>query len=287
MNAFALPLVGAGGEKVSFAHTISSHGIAGLAPAKRTEDGTYATALRLAGVPRKLELRSVGGELVVRSDGKLSKRAQEEARAAVTRMFRLDEDLSPFYAAVAEDEELAWTRVGAGRMLASPTAFEEVIKTICTTNCAWSGTVRMVGALVDLGGGAFPSSAQMAAAKDSWYRDAARAGYRGAYMRALARDVENGLDLEALRPGRGLSDDACEERLLSLPGVGPYAAAHAMLLLGRYHRLILDSWTRPTYLRLAKKKRAKDSTIRRAFARYGAYAGLAFWMYLTRDWHAS
>ncbi len=287
MSSFALPLVGAGGEPISFAHTIASHGIASLAPAQRNDDGSYATALRLDGVPRALTLRADGKQLHVRSTRKLSKRAQAEARAAVVRMFRLDEDLTPFYDAVADDPELSWTRVGAGRMLASRSMFEEVIKTICTTNCAWSGTIRMVDALVnDLGGGAFPSSAQMAGTKDSWYRDAARAGYRGAYLRQLARDVERGLDLEALRPSAGgLSDDACEQRLLALPGVGPYAAAHVMLLTGRYHRLILDSWTRPTYLGLAQKKRAKDSTIRRAFARYGAYAGLAFWLYLTRGWH--
>jgi hypothetical protein len=57
-----------------------------------------------------------------------------------------------------------------------------------------------------------------------------------------------------------------------------------MQLLGRHRRLVLDSWTRPTYRRLAGKKRAADSTIRRAFARYGAYAGLAFWLFLTRSW---
>lgn len=288
MSAFAVPLVGAGGEPISFAHTIASHGLASLAPAKRNDDGSYAMALRLDGVPRALTLHAGGARLHVRSARKLSKRAEEEARAAVARMFRLDEDLTPFYDAVSRDPALSWTRVGAGRMLASRSVFEEVIKTICTTNCAWSGTIRMVDALVnDLGGGAFPSSAQMAAAKESWYRDVARAGYRGAYMRQLARDVERELDLEALRPAAGLSDDDCEERLLALPGVGPYAAAHVMLLAGRYHRLILDSWTRPTYLRLAQKKRAKDSTIRRAFARYGAYAGLAFWTYITRDWHTS
>jgi N-glycosylase/DNA lyase len=286
MSAFAVPLVGAGGEPISFAHTIASHGVASLAPAHRNDDGSYTTALRLDGIPRALTLHAKGARLHVRSSRKLSKRAEEEARAAVARMFRLDEDLTPFYDAVADDPALSWTRVGAGRMLASRSVFEEVIKTICTTNCAWSGTIRMVDALVnDLGGGAFPSSAQMAAAKESWYRDSARAGYRGAYMRQLALDVERGLDLEALRPSGGLSDDDCEERLLALPGVGPYAAAHVMLLAGRYHRLILDSWTRPTYLALAKKKRAKDSTIRRAFTRYGPYAGLAFWLYLTRDWH--
>ena len=88
-----------------------------------------------------------------------------------------------------------------------------------------------------------------------------------------------------MRPGRGLDDDACEEALLALPGVGPYAAAHAMQLLGRHHRLILDSWTRPTYLRLSGKKRAKDTSIVRAFKKYGGYAGLAFWLYITREWH--
>ena len=58
-----------------------------------------------------------------------------------------------------------------------------------------------------------------------------------------------------------------------------------MLMLGRYSRLILDSWTRPTYARLLGRKRPfSDRTIVRRFARYGPYAGLAFWLFLTRDW---
>ena len=59
-------------------------------------------------------------------------------------MLRLDEDLARFYDAAADDPELAWVTRGAGRMLRSPTVFEDVVKTICTTNCAWSATVRMV-----------------------------------------------------------------------------------------------------------------------------------------------
>jgi 3-methyladenine DNA glycosylase/8-oxoguanine DNA glycosylase len=231
-------------------------------------------------------MKEEGGTVTASFVGALNAQAKREANEALRRMFRLDDNLAPFYAAVREDPSLSWTTIGAGRLLASPSVFEEVVKTICTTNCAWSGTVRMVSALVnDLGDGAFPSVDQMARAKESWYRDVARAGYRGAYLRELARDVRAGLDLEELLPGRGLSDEECEERLLALPGVGPYAAAHIMMLIGRYHRLVLDSWTRPAYLRLAQKKMAKDSTIQRAFAHYGPYAGLAFWLYLTRDWH--
>ena len=83
-----------------------------------------------------------------------------------------------------------------------------------------------------------------------------------------------------------VSDDEVAARLLALPGVGPYAAAHIMLMLGRYSRLILDSWTRPKFARLTGGRPKKDATIVRRFRRYGPYAGLAFWLFLTRDWVA-
>jgi N-glycosylase/DNA lyase len=210
-------------------------------------------------------------------------------------MLRLDEDLSAFYAVAAEDATLAWVVAGAGRMMRSPTVFEDVVKTICTTNCTWAATERMVGAIVgELGeepAGAqgrrgFPPPAAMAAAGEDFYRDVARAGYRGAYLRDLAADVAEGrLDLETLGDPE-LPDAEAAERLLALPGVGPYATAHVMMLLGRYRRLILDSWTRPTYRRLAGRPRVTDKGIERAFRRYRDYAGLAFWLTLTEDWVA-
>jgi 3-methyladenine DNA glycosylase/8-oxoguanine DNA glycosylase len=218
-------------------------------------------------------------------------RSLDALLAQLRHMFRLDEDLSGFYVAAAADPDLAWVTTGAGRMLRSPTVFEDVVKTICTTNCAWSGTVRMVTALVDTlgtaapgGGRTFPTPAAMAAVGEDFYRDTARTGYRGAYLRALADDVASGaLDLEALNDP-ALPDAEVEERLLALPGVGPYAAAHVMLTsLGRYSRLVLDSWTRPTYAKLRGRK-ASDKTIARHFRRYGQFAGLAFWLTLTRGW---
>jgi N-glycosylase/DNA lyase len=134
-------------------------------------------------------------------------------------------------------------------------------------------------------GRTFPSPAAMAEAPEDFYRDVARAGYRGAYLRSIALAVaEETLDLEVLDGRSDLTDDEVAERLLALPGVGPYAAAHVMMLLGRYRRLILDSWTRPTYARLAGRKTVKDTTIERRFRRYREFAGLAFWLYLTRDW---
>ncbi len=220
--------------------------------------------------------------------------------ATVRRMLRLDEDLSEFYAVISSDPQLAWASRGAGRMIRSPTVFEEVVKTICTTNCAWSATRRMVSALVEhLGekapgappsgwaGRAFPTAEAMAKAGNRFYHRVARAGYRGAYLRSLARSVADGkVDLEVLdRAGPDeISDEEVEARLLALPGVGPYAAAHVMLMLGRYSRLILDSWTRPKYARLLRRRAISDAAIARRFKPYGRYAGLAFWLFLTRDW---
>lgn len=234
------------------------------------------------------------GTLMIDVTGpRLGVRARAEIVHAVHVMLALDDDLSPFYALLAGDPILEWATKGAGRLYRSPTAFEDVIKTILTTNCAWSATIRMNNALVEHlgtvapgGAHAFPTPQAMAEAPLSFYRDVVRAGYRGPYLRSLATSVAKGeLDLEALRAAdrAKLDDEALEMQLRALPGVGPYAAAHIMMLFGRRHRLVLDSATRPRYAKLSGRK-AKDSTIIRKFARYRTDAGLAFWLYITRHW---
>jgi N-glycosylase/DNA lyase len=298
-----LPLVGAGGEPVDLWRTISSHGVADLPPNRIDEDArTLEVTLRVPhGRPRTVGVAQgrTGKATVTVLGPPPSKTLADALLDRVGHVLRLDEDLSDFYERVRDDPDLSWAAAGAGRLLRSATVFEDVVKTIATTNCAWSATVRMVGAFVEhLGepavgaaddgpyGRAFPSPAAMAEASDDFYKDVVRAGYRSAYFRALADSVASGaLDLEELgqAPPEELSDEEVAERLLALPGVGPYAAAHIMMLLGRYSPLILDSWTRPKYARVNGRK-ASDAGIERRFRRYGPYAGLAFWLFLTRDW---
>ncbi len=280
------PLVGAGGEPISFVRTIHSHGCARLPPATvEVSPLRYLRRFRIGNRVLELTFEERDGRLLALSRSRLARGDVERVKALTARMFRFHDDLAPFYAKIAGDDILGWASSGAGRILASPTVFEDVLKTICTTNCAWSATVRMTTALVELGGRAFPEPALLAATPESWYRDVARMGYRGPYVRSIASDVVAGkLDLESLTEPARYSDEEAEATLLALPGIGPYGAAHVMQLLARHRLLVLDSWTRPTYLRLTGKKRAADSTIRRAFARYGEYAGLAFWLFLTSDW---
>jgi len=287
-----LELVGAGGEPVDLWRTLSSHGLADLPPnALDEESRTLETTLALPR-DRARTVRIRPGRLgFARVEGEnIGARDSVVIAEATRHMLRLDGDLSGFYETARDDPELSWTAAGAGRLLRSPTVFEDVVKTICTTNCAWSATVRMVTALVSElgieapgGGRSFPTPQAMASVGESFYKDVVRAGYRGPYLRSLASAVAAGtLDLEALTDPE-LPDDEVAERLLALPGCGPYATAHMMMLLGRYSRLILDSWTRPKYARLRGRK-ASDKTIERRFRPYRDYAGLAFWLYLTRDW---
>jgi 3-methyladenine DNA glycosylase/8-oxoguanine DNA glycosylase len=293
-----IELRGAGGEPVDFARTLLSHGVADLPPNTIAPDGSWLETVLMAG-GRVWAVRLVrphpGVARLEAAEGTAAppNKAQAKLLEQIRHMLRLDEDLSGFYAVAEADPGLGWAAMGAGRMLRSPTVFEDLVKTICTTNCTWSATVRMVTALVanlgtlatrSIDRRAFPTPQAMAEADEGFYRDVARAGYRGPYLRALAREVAEGrLDLERLGDPT-LGDEEVAERLLALAGVGPYALAHMMMLLGRYRRLILDSWTRPTYRRLAGRPRVTDKGIERAFRRYREFAGLAFWLTLTEDW---
>ena len=308
---FDLELVGPGGEPVDLWRTLNSHGLTGLPPmaldraARSLEitlpvDDGAAARRSTSGHPRArtVGVEPVGTNARVTLIGGLVRSGEPEQVAdRLRRVLRLDADLSEFYALVADDPDLAWATAGAGRLVRSPTVFEDVVKTVCTTNCAWSATTRMIGALVEhLGlpapgapadgpmGRTFPTPAAMVEADEDFYRDVVRAGYRGRYLRSLASSVTAGaVDLEALDDAE-LPDEDVDLRLRALPGVGPYAAAHVMVLLGRYSRLILDSWTRPTYARLVGRTTVSDEMIVDRFDPYGRWAGLAFWLFLTADW---
>lgn len=240
------------------------------------------------------------------AEGRLSAAESREARALLGTCLALDDDLAPFRAVAAGLEvrraagtggdlpDLRWALArGAGRLLRSPTVFEDAVKTLCTTNCTWALTRVMVanlceklGELAPLGARTFPTAAAIAARDERFYRDELRVGYRAPFLGALARAAVDGtLDLEALRAAP-LPTDAVAERISALAGFGPYATEHLLRLLGRHGHLALDSWTRPKLARLRGKRRVpKDATLRRWYAPYGEYAGLAMWLEVTADWH--
>lgn len=303
MTALSIPLIGAGGEPVDFVATINSHGVASLPPVKPNAD--LATELQITlrlpdQTVRTVQLSETmpgAVSIAVLGDAQAN---TEQLLAAIRHILRLDCDLSGFYEHATLDPGLCWVTTGFGRMMRCQTVFEEVVKTILTTNCNWAATVKMTSRIVtELGepdaclveeapyGRAFPTPAAMAAQDERFYRDVVRAGYRAPHLVKLANAVASGeLDLESLgkSPPDELPDVELEKQLRALPGVGPYAAAHIMFMLGRFSPLILDSWTRPTYARLAGVDAISDAEIAARFTPYGEHAGLAFWLTVTRPW---
>src|SRR5437763_1706155 len=156
----------------------------------------------------------------------------------------------------------------------------------------WSTAIQLVGAggePVDfartlLSHGVADLPPNEIAADGTLLRTALTAG-GGAWLVDLTSDGVGRarLGVEALRDP-ALPDQEVADRLLQIAGVGPYAMAHMMMLLGRYQRLILDSWTRPKYRRVSGRQRITDKGMERAFRRYRQFAGLAFWLMLTEDW---
>ncbi len=126
--------MGGGGEPVDLQRTIASHGVADLPPNRIDEEAwTLDLTLPLNGkAPRTVRVSS-GRKGYAKLDvlGRpLGKPDLEQLRSAVAHVLRLDENLTPFYEVAANDPDLAWATAGAGRMLRSPTVFEEVVKTI-------------------------------------------------------------------------------------------------------------------------------------------------------------
>jgi len=304
-TTFDLALEGRGGEPVDLWRTLRSHGLTALPPmVLDLEARTLEITIPLRAAGNRMAARTVlvtpaqaGMARVTLLGPRVRAGEADQVRVEMMRVLRLDEDLSTFYTLVAADPDLAWVTAGAGRLVRSPTVFEDVVKTLCTTNCSWAATRRMIGALVEhlgvaapgaprtgAGGRAFPTPQALAEVDEGFYTEIVRAGYRGRYLASLATAVADGtLDVEALAD-RSIDDDEIDLRLQALPGVGPYAACHVMVLLGRYSRLILDSWTRPKYARLVGHPRVADAAIMDRFSRYGEWAGLAFWLFLTADW---
>lgn len=221
-----------------------------------------------------------------------------EQRGEVIRQLRtclrLTEDLSEFHREARRHAQYRWIAARkTGRMLRAPTAFEDILKMMCTTNCTWALTTLMVNNIVrDFGPpftdglAGFPPPAAIARSTERFLRNSCKTGYRAPFILEFARRVANGeLDVEAWRTSSVPTDELFTQ-LRGIKGIGPYAAGNILKLLGRYEHLGLDSWVRAKYYELnARGRKVKDSTIERRYQHLGPWRGLFFWLEMTKDWH--
>jgi len=276
--------------------TIASHGWNELLPFRAEASGTAFSTVIRHGRTFRVDVSQSGETLQLEFSDPLDDADIDHALKTVSHILRIDEDLSGFYATANATPGFEWVaQKRAGRLLRSATVFEDLVKTICTTNCSWAMTLKMVNNLVEKlgesgpsGERAFPTADAMATKDAGFYRDEIRAGYRSPYFSELAVAVAEGrLDVEAwLDPDIPKAD--LKKMMKAVKGVGDYAAENLLKLVGRYDGLALDSWLRGQFYKKHNRGTVCDDTaIRLHYERFGSWSGLAIWCDLTQHWHPS
>lgn len=218
--------------------------------------GTRAVTVRIvqqgseaeAAAPRALGkiLRLRGKPLVVHADVKLDRDERTLLMSRLSRMLVLDTQRSTLKAFHTLDPR--FKKSGRGRLMRSPTFFEDVIKTVTSCNVQWPSTIVMnrrlcvvAGSESASGRNAFPTPEAIARMRPANLRARCRLGYRDARVVELARMFVRGEIDSARMEDPSRPHEEVYEELLEWPGIGPYAAANIMQLLGRYARLPLDT----------------------------------------------
>ena len=269
----------------SFAETVSAHGWRRLLPFAWHEDTqTLSRPEALAdGRVAVLEMSAENSEVRVQTDTDCN---EGELAAWVRRMLQLDLPIDDFHAYCRTRPELApLAEHQRGRLLRSPTLWEDTVKVIATTNTTWAQTIAMTARLIgEFGteGRTYPTPAQIAAVPLDKFSAKARMGYRAAYVHAIATTVAEGsLDLEAWQAA-DLPAGVLRKRLLSLPGIGPYGAACLRLYLGKPAHVNSDSVARAALARELGHP-ITDKEVHAFFEAHGEWRGLVYNFYPWRE----
>jgi 3-methyladenine DNA glycosylase/8-oxoguanine DNA glycosylase len=150
---------------------------------------------------------------------------------------------------------------GGARFLRATSLFEDVVKTLFTTNASWQFTQLMCRRLLEecprqnpsvQDGRFFPALEEISAMPVSALEKRCKLGYRAPYLKNVARSfVENG-SFSGWRTTEILN---C---LKDVKGLGEYSINHIGMLLGKYDQIPVDSEVR-SYFRQVGRPDDKES----------------------------
>ncbi len=211
-----------------------------------------------------------------------------ELISACSTMFQLEVPMTGFYEFCGQQPKLSQIpERKQGRLLRSPSIWEDCVKVILTTNTTWSQTVSMTERLVETygeradggaGSATFPTPERIALEPFESFSAAARVGYRAQAIYDLAQKTARGeLNLDEYL-SRDFASDVIWKRLIALRGIGPYAAACMSIYLGRFDRVNVDSWAR-TMVSKELGRAVTDKEVHAFFEPYGDWRALVYHFY--------
>ena len=278
----------------SYKSSLFAHGWIELAPFRIESDAvTFSYSFKITAQKTiQIKISSVDDKSIhITSSNDLNPNDIEKVVKLVGHMFRLDENFSEFYYMAKNEPAFSWiVENKAGRLLRAGSLWEDMVKILCTTNCSWHLTKLMIKNLVQKIGQDthFPEPGEIAAWDERSLRTEIKMGYRAPYLFDIARNVHKGLiDLKKYSNWTGTSEELFQ-KMRKIKGLGEYAVSSLLKLIGRYDYLGIDSWGRRTFSnRYNQGKQVEDEMIKLKYKKYGKWAGLFFWMDMTRDLYNS
>lgn len=252
--------------------TVLSHGWRNLAPYDWIEERKTLTRrdnVPIKDIPLFFEITSTGKSaitLTVTAPNTLESADLHVCTSGIRRALCLENTRDEFSEmAKTIDPDLAtFIDMGGGRLLRGTTLFEDIVKTLLTTNTTWSSTQRMVLNLVNTYGknGSFPLPIDFQSCSDAQLRKTCKLGYRSRYLLQL-------LDQFSDHP---CGDMPCiPEKIM---GLGEYGMAHIRMLNEDFSTIPIDSGVRAYCLQQYGSQH--DGEINDTFAEWGKYKCLAY-----------
>jgi 3-methyladenine DNA glycosylase/8-oxoguanine DNA glycosylase len=280
-------------DSFNLAAVVRSHGWIQMPPFAETSTHGLGYTIRLnTGKVLYFEVNAVDSLLRVASTDIVTEAEQAELASTISWMLDLEQDFTEFYILARQEPKLArMVERKAGRVLRSPSLFEDVIRTILTTNTLWKHTLRMCREITSRYGGAlpcdpeqhaFPTPEALAQVDEPTLREQCRMGYRAPYVNELAHRVASGvLDLESLKTSL-LPTPELRKELMTIKGVGGYAAANLLMLMGRYDYVPVDSWALKVVSdEFFSGEKITPKQVLATFEKWGKWQGLVYWFW---DW---
>ncbi|MEL6525184.1 MAG: 3-methyladenine DNA glycosylase [Chloroflexota bacterium] len=273
-----------------FKATVESHGWYQLVPFHYDhETGILARPFLLSnGKTVRVHMRGGKGNVVlvdVIGRPLITSRDRNAIITAVKHIFNLNTRLTDFYDTMQKTDGYAWVaEKKVGRLLASPTVWEDVVKTLTTTNVSWENTVKMCAKLSALDeNGIFPSPDKIVSMDADTLAEKTGLGYRAPYLHELATRITEDDAPLAIESWRQLASDDLYKAIMDLSGFGDYAAGTVMRLLGHYDKLAIDTVARKAFEHVTGNPPESDTDIRDYYADFGKWRGLVLWMDCIRD----
>lgn len=226
-----------------------SHGWVNLAPFHwDAECKTLSRFDCVDDVPVRIDVNQANGSALIRYESiqPLPSYKKNALRRRMQYMLSADIDLSPFIE-ISKKKHLKMCKFvlsGGGRFLRGTTLYEDVVKTLLTTNASWEFTKLMCSRLITYCSGkasgckdmmCFPCEADVASVPLTILNNKCKLGYRAEYLKGI---TEVFIEHDSFT---GWEAADVLDVLSKTKGIGSYSLNHIRMIMGLYDRIPVDS----------------------------------------------